>query len=340
MNPLLSVIIVSWNGRRYLPACFEALVPQLPREAEVILVDNGSSDGTLEWASTAYPAVRLVALPANLGFAGGTNAGIRAARGELLLLLNNDAFAEPGCVDAFLAAAEAWPGAGAVAGVLTFAHRPAIVASAGLTARTDGLALDLWAGRGLDQLPSAPQPVMGASGGAMLVRRAMLQDVGLFEPWFFNYLEDVDLAWRALLRGWGAIVAPGARARHVYSATGGEGSPFKQRLLGRNRLAAIVRCWPAELLARCLARIVGYDALAVAYALARGRPAIVRGRLEALSNLGLLLAQRRAIQSGCSAPAAIGRWLEPAPPPWQSLRQQQWLAQVLSERQGEKPGVL
>src|SRR4051812_4680443 len=109
----LSAVIVNWNGMRYLPACLGALLPQLPPDAEVVLVDNGSTDGSVAWACEAHRAVRIIALPQNLGFAGGVNAGLRAARGELLLLLNNDAFVEPGFIAAMLEAMERSTAAGA-----------------------------------------------------------------------------------------------------------------------------------------------------------------------------------------------------------------------------------
>jgi GT2 family glycosyltransferase len=329
----LSAIIVNWNGLRYLPDCFDALLPQLPPGAEVVLVDNGSTDGSAALACERYPATRVVALRENLGFAGGVNAGLRAARGELLLLLNNDAFAEPGFVAALLDAFDRCPEAGAASAALTFAHRPDLIASAGIRVRRDGLALDLWAGRPVGQLPAEPQPIMGPSGGAALYRRALLEDVGLMEPGYFNYLEDADLAWRALLRGWRTVVVPAARARHVYSATAGQGSPFKQRLLSRNRVRTIVRCVPGPLLRGCLPAILGYDLLAAAYGLAARQPAMLSGRLAALRELPELLAQRRAIQASRRMPIAeIARWLEPAGPPWLVLAEQRRLDAILRKR--------
>src|SRR5262245_17322912 len=329
----LSAIIVNWNGLRYLPECLDALLPQLPPGAEALLVDNGSTDGSAALVRQRYPTARVVALRENLGFAGGVNAGLRAARGELLLLLNNDAFAEPGFIAALLDALERCPEAGAASATLTFAHRPDLVASAGIRVRRDGLALDLWAGRPVAELPDAAQPIMGPSGGAALYRRALLEDVGLMEPGYFNYLEDADLAWRALLRGWRSIVVPKARAGHIYSATAGQGSPFKQRLLGRNRVRTIVRCMPEPLLRGCLPSILGYDLLAAGYGLAARRPEMVAGRLAALRELPELLRQRHAIQARRRAPIVeIARWLEPAEPPWSALREQRRLDAILSER--------
>jgi GT2 family glycosyltransferase len=330
---LLSIVIVSWNGMRHLPKCLATLLPQLSADAEVVLVDNGSTDGTVGWARATYPALVIVALPENLGFAGGVNTGLRVARGELLLLWNDDAFAEPGCVAALLDVMAGRPEIGAAGAVLLFAHRPELIASAGIRVRRDGLALDLWAGRPAAELPIDPQPIFGPSGGAGLYRRALLIDIGLMEPSFFSYLEDADLAWRARLRGWSSVVVPAARARHVYSATGVQGSALKQRLLARNRLRVIVRCLPSAILLRSLPAILAYDLLAIAYGALARRPAMIAGRLAALRELPGLWSERRATQARRSVPScAIARWLEPAGPPWKAVREQRRLEAILRER--------
>lgn len=326
-RPTLSAVIPTWSGLRYLPACLSALRAQLAPGDEIVLVDNRSRDGAGAWARRNAPDVRVLALPANLGFAGGTAAGIAAARGELLLLINDDAMAEPGCVAALWAALRDSPQAGAAAGVLTFSRRPDSVASAGIVFQRDGVATDLHLGLPVAALPRDPAEIFGASGGLALLRRALIADVGSFEPGFFSYLEDADLAWRARLRGWGCVLAPGARARHVYSATGGQGSPLKQRLLGRNRLRVIVRCLPGPLLRACLPQILGYELLALGYGLLRRQGAIVAGRLEALGELAALRAQRRTIQAGRTASIGeLAPWLAPAPPPWAALGVQRKLA--------------
>lgn len=329
---MISVIIVTWNGLRFLNPCLRAVSAQLQPEDEIIVVDNGSTDGTADWLTHAWRAVRLVVLPSNLGFAGGVNVGLRVARGELLLLLNNDAFVEPGCVPALVETIRQNPQIGAAAGVLTFNHRPEIVASAGITARRDGVALDLWTGRAVHALPAMPQPVMGASGGLALYRRTMLNDIGLMAPEFFNYLEDVDLAWRAQLRGWTCLLAPNARARHIYSATGGQGSPLKQRLLGRNRWRAILRCFPTGVLRACLPHILAYDAMALAYAALTRKPAMIIGRLETLRDWSMLVQERRRIQARRIIPDdTFATWLEPPPPPWRTLRAAQRLDALLEK---------
>ncbi|GAB4433603.1 MAG: glycosyltransferase family 2 protein [Chloroflexi bacterium OHK40] len=330
-RPPISAVIPTWSALRYLPACLSALRAQLGPGDEIVLVDNCSRDRAGAWARRYAPDVHVLELPENLGFAGGTAAGMRAAGGALLLLINDDAMAEPGCVAALWAALREAPGAGAAAGVLSFSRRPSVVASAGIRFQRDGVATDLHLGLAVAALPPRPAPIFGASGGLALIRRELLDDVGGFDASFFSYLEDADLAWRARLRGWGCVLAPAARARHVYSATSGQDSPFKQRLLGRNRLRMLVRCLPGALLRECLPAIIAYDAMALGYAALSGQRAIATGRLEALRELPGLMAQRRAIQARRSASlGSLARWIEPAPPPWEALRTRRRLADLLA----------
>ncbi len=331
IRPSISAVIPTWSALRFLPACLSALRAQLGPQDEIVLVDNGSRDRAGDWARAHAPDVRVIGLPQNLGFAGGTNAGMAAARGELLLLINDDALAEPGCVAALWTALRDAPQAGATAGALVFSRRPEVVASAGICFQGDGVATDMHIGVPVVELPAAPVEIFGVSGGLALLRRELLDDVGPFAGDFFSYLEDADLAWRARLRGWGARLAPGARARHVYSATGGQGSPLKQRLLGHNRLRLIVRCMPAPILRECLPAILRYDLLATAYGLLRGQPMIAAGRMDALRELPTLLAQRRKIQAGRTASIGdLAAWVMPAPSPLAALRQQRRLTDLLA----------
>lgn len=331
--PMLSVIIVTWNGMAHLPRCLEALVPQLPPDSEIIQVDNGSRDGTVEWVHANYPAVRLIELDRNTGFAGGVAAGLRVARGEFILLLNDDVFVEPNFVSALIAVMNEHAEYAAASAVLLFDHRPELVASAGIRVRRDMLALDLWPGLPVPALPDQPVEIFGPSGGAALYRRAALENVDGMEPHFFAYLEDVDLAFRLRLRGYCTLLVPQARARHVYSATGGQGSPFKQRLLARNRIRVIVRCMPLPLLVRFLPQIIAYDLMAIAFAMFNHQPATLAGRLMALAELPSLLHQRHAIQQRRAAPVeSLESWLEPVPSPLQTLCEAQQLNNILEQR--------
>ena len=335
MNDLaISIVIVNWNGRHLLARCLAYLEVAIAATDQVIVVDNGSHDGSVAWLHAEFPWVEVIALPANRGFAGGNNAALADCRHNWILLINNDAFVAPDAIMQLRqVAATCPPTTGAIAATLLFDHAPDLVASSGIVLRRDGVAIDRDMTRPIADIPTNPQAIAGASGGAVLLRRAMIDDIGFFADDFFNYLEDVDLAWRALLRGWQSIHLPTAHIRHVYSATSGQGSPFKQRLLGRNRWRTLIRCLPNELWWRCLPAIISYDiAASIALALS-GQWAGIAGRLSILADLPTLLTQRHMIQSRRTAPsAALTAWLLPAPWPWQEYREIQRLAAIMAQR--------
>ena len=335
MNDLaISIVIVNWNGRHLLARCLAYLEVAIAATDQVIVVDNGSHDGSVAWLHAEFPWVEVIALPANRGFAGGNNAALADCRHDWILLINNDAFVSPDAIMQLRqVAATCPPTTGAIAATLLFDHAPDLVASSGIVLRRDGVAIDRDMTRPIADIPTNPQAIAGASGGAVLLRRAMIDDIGFFADDFFNYLEDVDLAWRALLRGWQSIHLPTAHIRHVYSATSGQGSPFKQRLLGRNRWRTLIRCLPNELWWRCLPAIISYDiAASIALALS-GQWAGIAGRLSILADLPTLLTQRHMIQSRRTAPiTALTAWLLPAPWPWQEYREIQRLAAIMAQR--------
>ena len=330
--PAISVVVATWNGLDLLKACVAALHAQT-LDHELVVVDNGSHDGTAEWVRKCVPGARLVPLAQNLGFAGGNNAGLRVARGDMLVLVNNDTLPPPDFLQNITAPLVDRPAAGSVAGVLVFAHRPELVASAGITPGRDGVHRDARLLAPVSSLPSAPEEIFGASGGAVCFRRAALEDAGLFAGRFFNYLEDADHAWRLRLRGWSSVLAPYARLPHIYSATSGHFSPFKQRLLALNRWRVLVRSVPTALLRRHAPMILRYDVMAVAYGSLTGNREVVRGRLEAMREIGLLRREGRAIaQAARTSADELERWLTPAATVREILHERRHLDAVLGSR--------
>ncbi|MGE5618269.1 MAG: glycosyltransferase family 2 protein [Sphingomonadaceae bacterium] len=294
--PLASVVIANWNGRVHLERCLAALASQSLDRFEVILVDNGSTDGSAEMVSERFPWVRLIVCPRNLGFAAANNVGILASAAQFVATLNNDTEPRPDWLERLLAPALADDGVGMVASKMVFAHRPGTINSAGIALDPAGIAWDRLGGEP-DRGGGAVEEVFGPCAGAALYRRAMLDEVGLFDEDFFAYLEDLDLAWRARLAGWRALYAPDAVVTHVHSATGVEGSPFKSYHLGRNKLWTIFKNYPAPQIFLALPLIVAYDLAATLYGVISRRDfASLEGRLAGMIGLPRQWSKRRRVQ--------------------------------------------
>ncbi|MFP4395476.1 MAG: glycosyltransferase family 2 protein [Anaerolineales bacterium] len=279
-----TVVIPNWNGRRLLGRCLDALQAQTYQDFDIILVDNGSTDGSVAYLREHFPEVRVIVNEENRGFAAATNQGIRAAGGprasRFIATLNNDTEAAPRWLAALVAAMETEPQVGMCASAMFFAHRPEMINSAGIAVDRAGIAWDRLGGAPLAALGDAPEEVFGPCAGAALYRRAMLEEIGLFDEDFFAYMEDVDLAWRARAAGWRCLFAPQARVLHHHSATGKEGSPFKSFHLGRNKVWLLLKNYPARELWHHAPLALFYDLAAVLYALLVRRDLhALRGRL-------------------------------------------------------------
>jgi GT2 family glycosyltransferase/glycosyltransferase involved in cell wall biosynthesis len=320
-GPRVSVIIVNWNGRTHLATCLPALFAQSFRDFEVIVVDNGSTDGSVEWVKEQFAQVRVIQNQTNLGFAVANNQGIRAAQGKLVALLNNDTQVDPQWLAEMVEAMESDPSVGMVAAKMLLADQPNLIDSAGVAIDRAGIA---WGAEGgqTDHLTTsaAVREVFGACGGAALYRRSMLAEIGLLDEDFFAYLEDVDLAWRAQWAGWRGVYAARAQVLHLHSATSKRIPHFKSRLLGRNKLWLLVKNYPWPHLLWYLPLILLYEALSLGYALRENRlTSALAGRLEALRRLPVMLAKRRGILQRISAQAMMAK-LHPVESPLAILR--------------------
>ncbi len=302
-TPLASLIIPNWNGAAHLPTCLEALRAQTCRAFEVLVVDNGSTDGSQALLARDFPEVRLLPLDRNLGFTGACNAGLRAGRGAVLVLLNNDTEARPDWLAEVLAAFERHPQAGSVASKMLLFDRRDTLHAAGDLFRLDGTPGNrgVWT---LDRDQFAEGPVFSANGGSAAYRRAMLEEVGLLDEDFYFSLEDVDLGWRAQLRGWPCIYAPRAGLYHKLSATGG--GVIHSYYNGRNFLYILAKDVPSDLWRRYWPRMLRAQLAITAEAMRawRGREARarLRGQLAGLAGLPRMLAKRKAVQAGRKVP--------------------------------------
>jgi GT2 family glycosyltransferase len=270
--PRVSVIVLNWNGRELLVPCLESVRAQTRvGDIEVLVVDNGSEDGSADLVRERFPEVELICNASNRGFCEGNNVAMRVARGEFILLLNNDAELAADFVERVLEAADANPEFAMFAARVRMYDRPEVFDSTGLLVYPDGICRSRgWLEKDMGQYDEREE-VLGPNGCAAVYSRAMLDDVGLFDEGYFAYLEDLDLAMRGQLRGWRCLYLPEAVALHKKSMTSGYHSAFKAYHVERNRIWNAMRLFPLRLLALSPAyTIARYAAQAFAAAAGKG----------------------------------------------------------------------
>ena len=287
--PLFSVVIPNWNGARYLPTCLDALAAQTYPHMEIIVADNASADGSQALLRERYPHVRLLQLPDNQGFTGACNAGIQAARGEFIALLNNDTEADPGWAAAVVDAFARHPEAGSVASKMLLFDRRDHIHTTGDYFTVDGRAGNRGVWERDEGQYDREEEVFSACGGSAVYRRAMLDQIGLLDDAFFFSGEDVDLGWRAQLAGWRCLYTPAAVVYHHLAATGG--GVTASYYDGRNLIYILVKDYPAALWRRYGLLVLRAQIALAWQALRAWRGAAARARLRGML-AGLLGAPR------------------------------------------------
>jgi GT2 family glycosyltransferase len=279
---------------------------------EIILVDNASTDGSAEQAKRTFGCrLTIVQNARNEGFAGGNNAGFRAASGEWMFLLNSDAVCDPDTIAELMRFAADKPDTGQLACRIVQMDQPHIFDSTGLLLYPDGIARTRgWQEKDIGQYDRAEE-VLAPHGCACALRKAMLDRVGDFDEDFFCYFEDLDLGVRGQLAGWKCWYVPGARVRHRKSSTAGNYSVFKAYHVERNRYFCLWKWMPRFLLfvspLFTLNRYAmqGYAAythqglssdFVKEYSLMRLAVLLVQARIAALYRLPRMLRKRRRIR--------------------------------------------
>ena len=239
------MVVLNRNGLRHLDICFDALLAQeLEGGFEAVLVDNGSSDGSVAHVRERFPRVRVIESDRNLGFAAGNNLALRELTTPYAVLLNNDTRVRPGWLAALVAAAESEPWVGSVQAKLVFAERPGVLQSTGTLLLSDGSGGDRGSGEPDDGRYGRREEVFAACAAAALYTREALAEVGLLDESFFMYYEDTDLGWRLRLAGWKTLFEPAAVVEHAHAATAAAGSPFMRFHSERNRLLMVLKNAP------------------------------------------------------------------------------------------------
>jgi GT2 family glycosyltransferase len=295
--PEITVIVVNWNGNQWLETCLSSLRRQTFSDFEVILVDNGSQDGSLEYVRQNFPEVKVLALDENLGFTGGNIAGYALARGNLIVLLNNDTEAEAEWLREIYAASLHYPSAGSFASKMMYFDNRNRIENCGFDVGPTGTTVDL--GRDEPDGPawSTPRQVFGACGGAAVYRRTLLDEIGFLDPELFMIYEDVDLSFRAQLSGYSCVYLPRAIVYHRYRSSIGKRPDLQVYYAQRNIDWVYLKNLPTSLLLRSLPQRLLYEIGASLYFLRMGSAAaFLRAKVDVLKSLGMILKKRRLVQ--------------------------------------------
>jgi GT2 family glycosyltransferase len=262
--PRTSVVIANRNGLRHLEECFDSLAAQSYEDYEIVFVDNASTDESVAWMRERLPQATVIVQEHDQGYSASANDGIRAARGDYIVMLNNDIRLDPGFLEALVGAMDAHPDYDFGASLMILYYEPDKTNAAGDVYNMKAVSGE---NRGLQQptdLFLEPRRVLGACGGAVIYRREFFHDVGLYDEDFYLIHEDTDINLRALIAGKKCMYVPGARVYHKFRSSAGQYLPERLwRLDVRNRWFVAAKDLPLRSLALCIWQTVVRDTFPV-----------------------------------------------------------------------------
>jgi hypothetical protein len=311
MNPRVAVVVLNWNGKRFLRTCLDSLFRQTYRNFYVIFVDNSSKDGSVNFVTKKYSIeirkkqLKIVTNDKNYGYAEGNNIGMRAAlvdkKTRYVAILNNDTEVHASWLSELVKTSEKSKSIGTVASkTIVFSNRN-IIDTAGVVVYSDCVPTGRGSGEPVANYDTEEE-IFGAYGAAAFYRREMLEDTRLGADFFdsdhFTYQEEFDLSWRAALRGWKCVFAPRAVVYHVGSATGRKMPKRVKYLLERNRIFAVVKNMQPRLFWYCAPRMILYELVSLPLYMTNGHLlAVLKGRLDGVMARKKFLKKREYIQS-------------------------------------------
>ncbi len=289
------MIIVNYNGAKFLEPCIRSLLAQSHKNLEIIVVDNASSDGSVEILRSEFSGLVILENPVNLGFAGGVNTGIKNSHGDYIMTLNNDAWADPQCIEHLLLGMVDDHRTGMCAAKMLFPDKR--INSAGICIARSGAAWD----RGMFEADRGQydtlEEIFGPCAGAALYRKDMLDEIGLFDEDFFLYMEDVDLAFRGRLAGWKCMYVPEAVVYHYHGGTAGFRSDLTVYYGNRNVLWYPVKDYPSRVLLTSLPWIIGRTIAVIPYYIVKGQgKVILKSKMDGLAGIPTMWAKRKLIR--------------------------------------------
>ncbi|HMG37337.1 MAG TPA: glycosyltransferase family 2 protein [Blastocatellia bacterium] len=291
-----TVIVVSYNSPDKLLACLGSVTGSLPADCELLVIDNASPENNADAVAAAFPSVRLLRSPENLGFAGGANEAVKASRGEFIVLLNPDTTVREGWLDQLIAPLVASDHIGMTTSRILLAARPQLFNASGCEIHLSGISLCRGLGRNHREF-DPPRNVAAVSGAAFAIRREVFDLLGGLDSDMFLYLEDIDLSMRARLAGFGIEYAPGSVVLHDYEL---RITPLKVFWQERNRYQMLLKnlSWPTLLV--LLPTLFLAEVITWGFVVLKDRKNITN-KLNAyrwvFENWGKIMSKRRQVQS-------------------------------------------
>lgn len=303
--PEVSVIIPNWNGKHLLKKCLAALEKQSYKDIEILVIDNGSKDGSVEFIKNKYPKINLIELKDNIGFAGAVNLGIKICTGNYMVLVNNDTEADRNFLKFLVQSAKSKKEVGMVAAKILQMGNKNLIDSAGDYIDAVGHANNLGYGKTDNQEFQKGKEVFLVSGGACLIKRKVFESIGFFDETYFAYMEDVDFSLRAQLRGFKAYFEPRSVIYHHHKATSSKFPAFTEYLQYRNMTMTIIKDFPASVFLKDLnwLKIILVNLNTIRFLAINGYlVSALKAEWFVLTNIFSLLKKRQKIQSEIKVP--------------------------------------
>ena len=296
---MIDVVIPNWNGREMLKTCLDSLANQTFKKFRIIVVDNGSTDGSVEYISSNYPEVRIVSLPDNRGFSYAVNQGILNTSGEWIFLLNNDVEVDSDCLTVVAKACVEDHNFDFFALKMINFHDRTMLDGAGDAVLRGGVGYRLGTLEKDNARYGVRREVFGACAGAAVYRKSLFAHIGMFDKDFFAYLEDVDFNLRAARFGSRCRFLPDAKVFHIGSATSGSKiNSFTVELSTRNNICVILKNYDLKMFFRFLPAIVVYQLAWLLLVLKKGQfMAYCRGLIKSIGIVKKMAARGKLIKT-------------------------------------------
>lgn len=307
--PLVSIIIVHHNRREFLEKCLSSLSRQTYLSVEIILVDNLSTDDSIEYVKKEFPSVKIIQCEENLGFAKGNNVGIKNAKGELIATLNNDTEVVSTWIEELVRVINSDEKIGMCASKMLFMKDPGIINSTGICISRSGACWD----RGMSEQDMGQyesiEDIFCPCAGAAMYKRDMLQEIGLFDEDFYAYMEDVDIAFRGRLAGWKCLYAPKAIVYHLHGGTSGYKTDYTIYYGNRNINWNVIKNFPDSILIKSLPWIIGRNILVMLYYISKGRIHIIlKSKIDSIKGVPKMLTKRSRCSNEDNVKKYINVW--------------------------------